>query len=664
MIGGMSKKFHLLWAVFPLLIAILLYGYTVRIPFYLDDIPNFQIVTEGDGIEQWDGDPAFPYYRPMTFSVWKLVDEIISPRQPAVYHWLNVLLFGATGVLIGQIAYHLSQKSRGAMGIAGTAFIIFPFSYQAVIWISSFFHILTGFAVCLSLWASVRWLQKRAGFPILMLVWFSALAGTFAHENGVLLLPFMVGLVMVRAFRVRPNFWRTAAILLPVIALSGVYLGLRYSVPHAAEAYITRNVSPNFTASYFLQGLGYPTHAAARRILGYGEASPYINLSMALTIGLAGLTLVLVWFRAPRLMLPALFGLGWYLIAAIPSIFFLELNYTLGSPRLMYISALGASLFWGAALGGLLHSFKRLWRNMVLTLLAVPVLVSLPFLSARREEMLLQSQYGWQLIDVVESHLIYNDQQVLLVNAPAYLSPHKTTFLLGTEGSVFMLNGSDYNAFVRLNTNQPAAAPFDRVAAHLESIKYKPFNFTPQNSPIFGEELYSTLDQTDHVIVTYFQGKDFYPVYTGGHAATLPGAPQVAYPEIGLSLLHAEAHFASDQQTITILTQWEIDQPAPVRVFVHAFCGAEFVGQADGDLWGNLYPISEWESRQPITDIRQIFLSSPVDEDCLQLSTGVYWVSNIVRLSPLDLTTQQPFANDVIPIESVIQSDIPFFPRQ
>ncbi|KAB2904844.1 MAG: hypothetical protein F9K27_07635 [Anaerolineae bacterium] len=295
----MSKKFHLLWAVFPLLIAILLYGYTVRIPFYLDDIPNFQIVTEGDGIEQWDGDPAFPYYRPMTFSVWKLVDEIISPRQPAVYHWLNVLLFGATGVLIGQIAYHLSQKSRGAMGIAGTAFIIFPFSYQAVIWISSFFHILTGFAVCLSLWASVRWLQKRAGFPILMLVWFSALAGTFAHENGVLLLPFMVGLVMVRAFRVRPNFWRTAAILLPVIALSGVYLGLRYTVPHAAEAYITRNVSPNFTASYFLQGLGYPTHAAARRILGYGEASPYINLSMALTIGLAGLTLVLVWFRAP-----------------------------------------------------------------------------------------------------------------------------------------------------------------------------------------------------------------------------------------------------------------------------------------------------------------------------------------------------------------------------
>jgi hypothetical protein len=301
----------------------------------------------------------------------------------------------------------------------------------------------------------------------------------------------------------------------------------------------------------------------------------------------------------------------------------------------------------------------------VLLILVIPLLVSLPFLSARREEMLLQSRYGWRLIEVVESHAIYNDHQVMLVNAPAYLSPHQTTFLLGTEGSVFMLNGSDYNAFFRLNTNQPAANPFDAVVSHLESVRYEPFNFTPQNFPLFGEDLYSQLDQTDHIVVTYFHDREFYPVFVGGNAASLPDSPPLAvYPDIGLSLLRAEARLASDGQIVTILTRWQIAQPAPVRVFVHVFCGTEFIGQADGDLWGNLYPLSAWEKAQASTDIRPVFLDVPVDKNCLRLATGVYRIPDIVRLSPLDTDTRQSFSDDVIPIDSITVSDTPFVARQ
>ncbi len=659
MISRMVKTWFL--AVLPLLAAIVLYGYTVRVPFYLDDLPNFQIVAEGDGLQQWDGDPAFPYYRPMTFSVWKLLYNHIS--HPAFYHWINVLLFGATGVLIGQIAYQLAPKNRWGMGIAGLTFVIFPFNYQAVTWISSFFHILTGVALCLSLWAALKWLKGRAGLPMLILVWLSAFAATFAHENGVLLSPFMVGLVILLWKRIK--LVRVAVVLIPVFALSAAYIGLRVTVPHAAESYVSRNVSPDFTAAYFLQGLAYPLHALARRILGYGEISPYIHLSIGLTVGAVILALLLIFFRTRRLLLPALFGLGWYVAAAVPSIFFLELNYTLGSPRLMYISALGASIFWGIIFGGILYFLKGMWKFPVLLFLVIPLLVSLPFLSARREEMLLQSRYGWRLIEVVESHAIYNDHQVILVNAPAYLSPHQTTFLLGTEGSVFMLNGSDYNAFFRLNTNQPAANPFDSVVSHLESIRYEPFNFTPQNFPLFGADLYSQLDQTDHIIVTYFHSREFYPVYVGGNAATLADSPPLAvYPESGLSLLHAEARITSDQQTITILTRWQIEQPAPVRIFVHAFCGAEFIGQADGDLWGGLYPLSEWESGQTSTDIRPIFLDAPVEKDCLRLTTGIYRIPDVVRLSPLDADTRQSLPDDVIPIDSITVSDTPFFARQ
>ena len=94
-------------AALPLALAFAVYGYTLRLPFFVDDGPNLWTAEHLDGVEQWAGTPAFPYYRPVAFSIWKLNDALYGRFDAPSLHWLNMACLGVSGVAAGQIARRL-----------------------------------------------------------------------------------------------------------------------------------------------------------------------------------------------------------------------------------------------------------------------------------------------------------------------------------------------------------------------------------------------------------------------------------------------------------------------------------------------------------------------------------------------------------------------------
>src|SRR5260221_9453618 len=216
------------------MLALLLYGYTVRLPFFLDDGPNFWFLDHINGLQQWGGSLGFPYYRPIAFTLWKLAWAILGGHyDPALMHLLNVFCFGLAGVLVGLLASRLAPtgfKSRFGL-LAGLGVVHFPFSYQAVTLVSGLFHLtlLLGFAI--SLWAALHWLDSRGGRVALVLCWLGAFFGIFSHENGPLLLPLAVGIVglgyRVRSQRRSP----TLLVIVPIGVMSLLYLFLWATLP-------------------------------------------------------------------------------------------------------------------------------------------------------------------------------------------------------------------------------------------------------------------------------------------------------------------------------------------------------------------------------------------------------------------------------------------------
>ena len=63
-------------AALPLALAFAVYGYTLRLPFFVDDGPNLWTTEHLDGVELGAGTPTCPYFRRVAFSMWKLNDAL------------------------------------------------------------------------------------------------------------------------------------------------------------------------------------------------------------------------------------------------------------------------------------------------------------------------------------------------------------------------------------------------------------------------------------------------------------------------------------------------------------------------------------------------------------------------------------------------------------
>jgi hypothetical protein len=648
---------RLMLMVLPLLAAVLLYGYTVRLPFFLDDGPNFWLVQNIHHGDHWDGTLAFPFYRPLTFSLWKFTVTLMGGYQPSIFHLLNVLFFGATGVVLGLIVQRVMPGARIAGLAAGIGFVVFPFSYQAITLISGMFHIMFALGLALSLWFALRWLDGRGGTISLGLCWLSAFFGVFSHENAPLIVPLMVGFIALTYHGAWPDRRRIALVIGPVTLIAGIYTLLWFTVPrtNAHEEMLITNQF-DLSMAQLLQGMAYPVVALARWLIGGGDVTP--GPVIALVLATVVPAWVWAWRQSRAAGLVASFGAAWYVFSLLPSAVLLAPDYVLGSPRLMLIASMGGSMFWGVILALIVQRAQSagrrvwMWRLAQVVLIVIPLIVSLDFLRLRRTDFVHLGDYTDRLMALIEDRYD-EDARFLIVNAPNYIAPDRRMFLLGAEGAAYTLNSLEYAEQVWLNTGIDLQHLHRQIIARAydQTIKYQGGIYTPHQAFISGAELVKRLHAASVIIATYFDRNTFWPVVVGGAGLPGPDTPIATDPDTGLSLTAAEAHVSPDHRTLTVQTRWQVGETMPLKLFVHVFCDGVFIAQSDGYVWGDMYPFSFWKPGEIQTDVREIRLDHAVSPDCLQLDTGVYWESDpSSRLRFIDPATDDPFPDGAVPV--------------
>lgn len=644
----MITKFrHALIASLPLWIAVLLYGYTIRLPFFLDDGPNFWLVENLDGVSQWGGSSAFPYYRPVAFSLWKFSHTLFGYHNPVMLHFLNIACFGLTGVLIQQLTHRLAgQRLTGLL--AGVGFVLFPFSYQGVALISGLFHITLALGFMSAFWSALLWLDGRGGPFMLLLCWLSAALGVFSHENGPLIAPLTVGLIWL-AYRPRWDEWRRyIPVVAPLIGIADFYAILWMTVPRANNTVaLSKGIDVAF--AHLSQGLAYPIVALVAQFVSRETVTPLaislMVVGVALSAGLlgwhrrgAGDVSPQGWGRSRHLLMLALL---WYGISLVPSMLLLEPAYILGSPRLMLFASIGGSVFWAVVLT------RYRWTPLLFIL---PLFVSLNFLWPRRADYIELGRYQWQLFSLIKNHH-QPDTRFLIVNGPNYVRSNSQTFLLGSEASIVMLDIVGYDQQIWLNTGLDYTSLQGRVDAlsHGQVIQYKGQNYTPHQAFTEGALLWEHLHNADVVIATYFDELSFWPVVVKyPHPFDDSATPVVTYPTEAITLAYTEATLRDN--TITVNTRWHLTEPLPIKLFIHVVCNGALITQSDGYVWGNLYPFSQWQVGETQSDTRQLRLPDNTDPRCLQVLVGLYWEATVIRLNPINTLTSEAYLDDAVPV--------------
>ena len=594
----------------PLLLALLLYGYVLRLPYFLDDGPHFIILGQTNGLQHWGDFAPFPFYRPLTFSIWKAFATLTGTYPTYMLHALNLFTFGLSGVLVGQlarrIAPHGAKVSAGVL--AGCAFVLFPFSYQAVAMVAALFHLTLTFGLLLCLWASAQALDGKGGGWMPMLAYGGAFVGVFSHENGLLLAPFLVGWITA-LYGWRALFQRrTLRVVVPVLAIVALYAVCWLAFSPNEEA---RSFTADFPAAFaaLFQGIVYPLAALVRPLLDV-DATPALILGL---VAAGTLPLLLVVERRVWLL-----GIGGYALAILPAVLFLDAGYVLGQMRLALLASAVGALLWGVSLA-------RMRRVFALPLILLALIVSVAFLDQRRGDLQMLADYNAELVTLANAHEIETGTAAV-INAPMNLTPldSQRRFLLGSEGVLWTDPTLDISQQFWMNGVDDVRGV--RAFAHPETNRVQGINLQVQPPPLTQPD---DLRDIDFIIATQFNGRTFTPVLVRGVAASTPA--DVVYPDGGLTLQAADVYLTAD--AVAVWLRWHADaRPAQVSAFVHLTCDGVLVAQADGVPWADTYPFHLWRVGDTLTEGRHIPLPPGTSPGCLRVLVGLYDANTGTRL--------------------------------
>jgi hypothetical protein len=616
----MRKFLAILISALPAFVATLIYGYSVRLPLYLDDGILYTNIRDygANGVPLlrfWGGSTSFQYYRPMVFSIFEVNYALEGHLNAFMLHLLNLLLFVLAVCAVSAIARRMTR--RPAVGlIAGSIVALFPFNFNAVLWVASLFHVVMLTALVVALCCALMWLDKRRGVLPLIVCWLSAFVGMFSHENGVILVPLLLALAFIvygwRSWLTR----RMLILVLPLIALTVVYLFLWFTLPRPAASLrlVDLGMIPGSLA-VAVQGLIYPIASLWRRLtMTDARTVPLLAVSGVVVVAM-------IVLAGKRYILHLFYGVGWYLLASLPTLLFLETGYFRGSPRLLLLSSVGAGLFWAIALYGAWTNRQRILRYVgrvtgVLLIVGF-VAVGVLYAGARKMEALKQADYMWYMVE----HLpVHQEGGVLLVNSPAFLaSLDANRLFLTTSEAVMFMEGSYTNYAQEIQAMTGIGMP--AVSGLVSDVVFVPppsYVFAPYWTEV-PENVTARLLNFPHIYVTRFDGDNFAPIYVGGAGMAGLDTPIARFPDVGITLTEASASW--DGAEVILRTRWQVDAPVDAQPVISLYCDETLVTQSTFAVWGGTYPFSVWQAGEIQTDLRPIEWTQA--RECLRATVGL-----------------------------------------
>lgn len=632
-------------------LGLFLYGDSVTLPFFFDDILHSRWVRAHSLLALWSGVESISYYRPLPSTLWKLSLWFTGTFHPTLLHAINVALHILNAILVATLTRRIVRTPHRRLTglVAGVLFLSFPFSYQAIPWVGALYHPL---ATSLILGAVLTALIARSasswGWRALSLG--MTVAAFFTHETALIVGGWLLGYELMYHDDDRP--WRLSPWPLVYLALGVAYTLLYFSVPRAdsplppfTSARLTQN------GAYLLQGLAFPVAPLTRwTMAGWG----WNDLSAAYLA--AGLTVSLLVFLSWRQrMLRALgFALICFALAIIPSWLTLSFNYVISGPRLLYMASVGATIAWACGFQALAHLGRGQWRALTsgLSLLLIGLIVAFGchFVRARQAIHRLGGELIWQVSKTASTTPA--DEQLLVINYPAWMAPDRLVYPVGHEGVEFMPAYTDVADLAWVNSGvqrEIQTAKFANTRASLPGL------YCGVRGPdVEWEGLAERLRAADQVYAVHFTPEALTLVKVGTLTQTSStGTTPLAIFDDRVTLVAAEA-LSAGEQIPTVQLVWRAKEPltdANYRIFAHLYdASGALITQADGYPMDDLYPFWLWRPGEQIEEIRYLALpGSRPPSGHYRITVGIYDGASGERL-PAFAPDGARFADDAVTI--------------
>ena len=605
------------------LLVALTYGDALGLPFFFDDFVHLPYVDAYSLEEMWQTAGSLAYYRPLSFTIWKIMGLVVGHHSPLLQHALNLLLHIVNGFMVGWLFWRWKLGGRRTVVggfLSASLFLLFPFSYQAVPWIGSMSHLLITSLVLLALVGYWRGREGDGRLWYVLSLGATALA-PFAHENGALVGP-LVALVELTGPAQR-GAWRQAtgrAVLWTLPAL--LWLPVWWLAPKAVSGAVTIRGGETVLQNviYFLQGLAYPLTPLGGWLhqRGMNDLAAAGVLSAVALGGAAG---VLVIIRAGRrALLPWL----WCGVTILPAVLFLSFDYVINGPRLLMLASVGAAWLWTAVIVTIIKNDRTTIRGFVqlgwFRLLTVVFLLIVLVQNGRfiRERMTIHQTLGSVYHDVVDiaSQANQRGQPAVFINLPSWITPGTLTYAVGHEGVQFWPDYAQPQALASVTTGQSA----DIILVRNEAIR-------PEMGYFYGvggraADWPALAARGAAVFVADYQPQEINLRSVGILNVTETAASPLAFFNQGSIFLEAAKAAPAGEGTAVLLT-WRVVEPPPegLTVFVHVVDGSgQLVAQADGDPIAGSFPLGQWPVGLTAEDQRYI----PISGEGLQLLVGLY----------------------------------------
>ena len=691
--------------------AVWLYHRALGFAYFNDDPTGHFAWMEGQALWQFfAGSADYGYYRPVVFAVLRFSELLFSnatfPHNPVADHALLLLLHAANAAMVWLLARRLSGRDAFAWA-ASLVFAFVPFSYEAVAYVASLTHPLLVFWTLAALLLYGWGLAKDDGrqtaadrrrqttddgrqttdhsplitdhWPLLTVLLLMTL-GLLTHENGLFILPALVGVDWV--MRPGSSLRERARRLWPFAVPPALFAVLWLLIPKSSEqglnslADIGRNMVP------FLQTLVFPLLPVVR--LGSGDIGLLV-LSALIVVAVFGL---LAW-RVGAWRLWA-FALGWFALSVLPALLFLGPAYVYGSPRLSYLPSIGVALLWGlpvlwmsdrrrptadrrpqadtrsepvthtssfsspqtrisyfvsrifSAVGG---RWSAVSIALTMVYIAALLLPPLPFIRCQLDFYDETSRFARGMAAAGTAAPAGRD--VVFINAPFFFSstaarpegcpsPYPWTPI----GGVLIPPYAQARDFVRFNGGP------DRPVAGVTYPGYNPGwrTFGPEIDGA-GLRAHATADAA--YVFDLMSG-----AFVDLSVAWQPGAGEVADPAatFGDALALVEAELRQEPKRLIVALEWRVmgESAAPLATFVHVYdAGGALVAQSDGPPGSGLAPQTLWAAGDGLADKRVIDVPA-LPPGAYRVAVGVYNVTDGARLAAV--SAGAPLADNVYKI--------------
>jgi hypothetical protein len=524
--------------------------------------------------------------------------------RQVVLHGLSLCLHWISALLVIKVVKLCDYSAERAV-LAAVLFVLFPFNFVAIPWVTAVSHPLVTMLTLLAVYSALRAERDRA------LRWRSTsilatLLAPFAHESGAVAGLIVAGTVMFQfPFKptrraLRTHRWRILALGLGVLC-NAATVWLRPQIPGVGTTALVGLDQWLGNGMFFLHGLLYPVAPIVGWLVqhtGWNDFTLIALATLLLALVLLGLLLrTRDWRWAGR-------SLWWWACASLPAALSLEYSYLYISPRVHSLASVGVAMLWA----GLIIELGKTLRHTTGRHLASGVLAGAIVL--QNGAFLVQRHSLFEILNGVYRQALQaaaapGSAPLGFVNVPAWLAyPHKT-YAMVTESVVFLPPYSNIGEFIEVNQAWRAAdgVMFTPVLRETEHA----FGFRGEGLDWESMRRFAV----DHrsVWLAVYEDERFVLRHVGSVVTdAIPASGPLVRFQGGPVIESVAPHRAGEDVWALAFTWWA---PGPVNgeIFVHVRDTAgDLVAQVDGPGLGGTVPVWLWQPADRIYDIRYVRL--------------------------------------------------------